>query len=130
MAELLKAGAPIGHITLSSDAGGSLPEFDEEGRLTRLEIGRCESLLLELRDMVEKEGVSLSDALRTVTANPASILRLNGKGRVVEGGDADLVLFDRDLRIRHVLALGQFMVRDGETIRFGAFEHCATGVKS
>ena len=36
VAALLDAGVPLKNITMSSDANGSLPKFDGEGKLLRL----------------------------------------------------------------------------------------------
>jgi beta-aspartyl-dipeptidase (metallo-type) len=56
-----------------------------------------------------------------VTSNVAAILKLSGKGRVAAGMDADLLLLDEEDRIRHLLANGRWLVRDGEVIQRGAF---------
>jgi beta-aspartyl-dipeptidase (metallo-type) len=52
----------------------------------------------------------------------ASLLRLKGKGRVVVGGDADLVVLDDEHRPRDVMAMGRFLVRDGVVVVPGRFE--------
>ena len=122
VAGLLEAGVPPAHITMTSDAGGSLPGFDEQGKLIRLEIGQSSSLLHEVRDLIFEEKLPLSDALRTVTANPAAILKLPHKGYIAEGKDADLVLLDEACQIRHVLANGSFMIRDAKVVKQGSFE--------
>jgi len=121
-AELLALGVPAEHITMSSDAGGSLPRFDEAGRLTSLSMGKPDTLLAELGDAVLKEGVSLETALAAVTANPARILGLAGKGHLVQKGDADLVVLDEDLRVRHVIARGRHLVADSEPLMLGRYE--------
>ena len=119
---LLDAGVPVGHITMSSDGCGSLPSFDDAGALIKLEVGDPASIFIEFVDAVEKEGLRLDQAVRVVSSNVADILKLPGKGRVVPGGDADLVVLDDGLRLRHVIARGQWMVRDGEALRKGTFE--------
>ena len=77
---MLEAGVDAGHITFTSDGQGSLPAFDAQGRLRRLEVGRVTSLFAEVRDAVLAEGVPLETALRVITSNPARILKLRGKG--------------------------------------------------
>jgi beta-aspartyl-dipeptidase (metallo-type) len=119
---LLDAGVPVGHITMSSDGCGSLPTFDAAGALARLEVGEPASILHELVDAVRQEGLPLEQALPTVTSNVADILGLPGKGRITAGGDADLAVVDEDLALRHVIAGGRWMVRDGEQLRKGTFE--------
>ena len=121
LAELLAAGVPLKHITMSSDAGGSLPRFDEQGKLTGVDIGHPSSLLATIRSAVE-EKVPFAAALQTVTLNPARILCLKGKGNLIPGNDADLVVIEEDFSLRHVIAAGKFMVRDGVLIHKGTFE--------
>jgi len=120
---MLDAGVPPGHITFTSDGQGSLPAFDEHGRLTRLEVGRVTSLFAAVREAVQAEGVPLDTALAVVTANPARILKLAGKGQLAPGADADVVLLDAaDLAIRGVIARGRWLMRDGEVLVRGTFE--------
>ena len=52
---LLEAGVPASHITFSSDSCGSLPGFDENGNLVKLEMGFPSSNLSELADCVLKD---------------------------------------------------------------------------
>lgn len=119
---LLEAGVPEEHITMTSDAFGSLPLFDAEGNLVRLEMGLLASLFHEMRDIVQREKLSLTTALRTVTSNPAKVLKLGNKGRIVVGADADICLMDSQLNLRSVMALGQWMMRDGKLLRKGTYE--------
>lgn len=122
IAELLRAGVPLEHITLSSDGCGSLPDFDERGNLVRLATGQPRSIMTELFDTVRQEGLPLERALKVVTSNVADVYKLRRKGRVAAGMDADVVLLDADDQIRHVVARGSLMVRDGAKLRKGTFE--------
>ena len=107
----LDAGVPAEHVTFSSDGQGSLPVFDSQGKFLHLGVGKVSSIYREMRDAVLTDGVSLTDALRTVTSNPASLLKFSHKGRIAENADADLVLSDSDtLEIHTVLAKGELMV--------------------
>jgi beta-aspartyl-dipeptidase (metallo-type) len=120
--ELLQAGVPLSHITMSSDGCGSLPQFDENGNLVKMETGALTSLFDELKDAVVKEKLALESALPTVTSNVADILKLSAKGRIALDKDADLVLMDSDFRIVHVFAMGCCMLRDGQLMRKGYYE--------
>jgi beta-aspartyl-dipeptidase (metallo-type) len=120
---MLDAGVPPSSITFTSDGQGSLPAFDAAGRLTRLEVGRVTSLFAAAREAVQLAGVPLEVALGVITANPARILKLAGKGSLVAGADADVVLLDAaDLTIRGVIARGRWLMRDGEILVRGTFE--------
>jgi beta-aspartyl-dipeptidase (metallo-type) len=114
--ELLRAGVPVEHITVSSDGCGSLPEFDESGNLVRFAVGQPKAILSELVDTVREGRVPLEQALKVMTSNVADILKLRRKGRVAVGMDADLVLLDGDLQIRHLIARGRVLVRDGARV--------------
>jgi beta-aspartyl-dipeptidase (metallo-type) len=120
---MLDAGVNPAQITFTSDGQGSLPDFDAQGRLRRLEIGRVTSLVGEIRDAVRDEGVPLATALAVATANPARILKLTAKGRVAEGADADVLLLDpATLDVRGVVAKGRWLMKDGVHLARGTFE--------
>ncbi len=104
--QLIDAGVPLAQITMSSDAGGSLPSFDESGRVERLEVGSPDRLLAEVADLIA-EGFPPGDALAPVTANPAARLGLLRKGRIEVGRDADFLLLDRDYRLARSFAGGR-----------------------
>jgi beta-aspartyl-dipeptidase (metallo-type) len=119
--ELLDAGVPLEHITISSDGCGSLPTFDEKGNLLKLISGKPKAIFSELVDAVHREKLPLETALRTVTANVAAILRLSGKGGVRVHMDADLLLLDEKDGIRHLLARGRWLIKDGAVLHSGTF---------
>jgi beta-aspartyl-dipeptidase (metallo-type) len=118
---LVKAGVPLEHITMSSDGCGSLPQFDDKGRLIKLDSGEPKSIFIELIDMVEKEKFPLEKALKVVTANVADILGLTDKGRITVGKDADVVLLDKENRIYHMAANGNLVVKDARRVKVGYF---------
>lgn len=111
--EALAAGVPVTQITFSSDANASLPRFDSDGNFAGLGVGRISSLLDEVRDAVLVEGVALADALQVITANPARALKLNQKGELAPGKDADIVLLAAGLRVQSVWARGRRLVANG-----------------
>jgi len=118
----LEAGVSIEQISLSSDSNGSMPIFDEKGRVARLGVGDIQGLFDEWRDLV-KEGLSMVDALMLVTSNPAHRVGIFGrKGSLEEGKDADLLILDQDLKIESVMAKGRMMIHQGEVMVKGTFE--------
>ena len=120
---MLEAGVDPGHITFTSDGQGSLPDWDRNGRLQEISVGRVTSLFPAVRQAVQQEGIALETALRVITANPARILKLKAKGRLAPGLDADLVLLDsRDLEVRTVIAKGQPLMKAGKLLAKGMFE--------
>ena len=104
---LLESGVPIEHITFTSDACGSLPGFDPvTGKLVKIEMGYPDSVLREIKEAVLEDGIPLETAIRVATINPATILKLPGKGSIREGYDADILLMDKDFNIKYLMANG------------------------
>ena len=119
----LGQGVKISQITLTSDGQASLPDFDSNGELRGLGVGTCASLYESFRDAVIEDGVSLENALRTVTENPANILKLGQKGKIEEGRDADVLILEQNsLQIDTVMAKGKVMVEKGRAVVKGTFE--------
>ena len=112
-------------LTFSSDAGGSLPIWNEDrSRIIGMGIGTPASLNLELKRLVKDHGMDLSKALLPLTLTPAKAIGLeHTKGCIAEGAHADLVLLDKDsLDIRDVLAKGRVMMADNCLEKKGYFE--------
>ncbi len=107
---LLESGVPIEHITFTSDACGSLPGFDPvTGKLVKIEMGYPDSVLREIIEAVTEEGISLETALKVATSNPATILKLNGKGFIREGYDADILVLGDNWKIKYLMANGRMV---------------------
>ncbi|PMC35423.1 beta-aspartyl-peptidase [Bacillus sp. UMB0899] len=119
---MLEAGVSIDQITFTSDGQASLPDFNEEGELIGLKVGKVDTLFQAVKEAVQKENIPLEIALNVITSNPANILKLYQKGELTPGKDADVVLLDADLTIKSVWAKGRHMVEDGVALVKGTFE--------
>ena len=117
----LASGAPADRVTVSSDAGGCLPCFDADGRVTHMDVGSSGALLATLREALSR-GLTLEAALPAFTANPAKLLRLKHKGRLAAGSDADLVVLDESHQADTVVVRGEIHVMDRTCVRRGTFE--------
>jgi beta-aspartyl-dipeptidase (metallo-type) len=92
-------GGDVRQLTVSSDASKSSPHTLSE----------------QLRASVREHGFRLEDVLPHATANTARALRLDNKGRIEEGKDADLLVLRRgSLEIVEVVARGRRVVKGGE----------------
>jgi beta-aspartyl-dipeptidase (metallo-type) len=117
----LDAGLPADRVTVSSDGGGCLPVFDAEGRVASMDVGSPSALADTLRALL-RTGQPLERVLPAFTANPAQLLRLDRKGRLVADADADLVVLDEDGSVAEVMARGRWHVRAGAPVVRGTFE--------
>lgn len=118
LAQLLVEGLPASRISMSSDAQGSLPHFDTQGRLLQMAAAPVSSLHASVCSAVLEHGVPLREALAVVTASPAAIWGLERKGRLRPGCDADVLLLDPDsLGLRATIASGLVHRRQGEAGR-------------
>ena len=120
---LLDRGISSDRFTISSDGQGSMPVFNAQGEYQGIGIGKASCLLKEVQECVQKEGIPLETAIKGITCNPASILKLDRKGRIKEGFDADICLLEEGtLKLNTVIAKGEVMVKDGKQKVFGTFE--------
>lgn len=117
----LDAGLPPERLTVSSDAGGCLPQFDEDGRVRHMDVGAPGALAATLQELLAR-GLPLDKVLQFFTINVARLLRLPGKGALAAGADADLVVLDDAGRVTDVMARGRWHVRDRTATVRGTFE--------
>lgn len=117
----LESGAPTDRITISSDGGGCLPVFNEQGEITEMDIGQAASLPLTLKNLLAA-GAALEQVLPAFTANVANILRLHDRGRIKTGNVADVVVLDDNDDIHDVMIAGIWHVKGGRQQIFGQFE--------
>lgn len=109
-------GMPWEMITMSSDAGGSIPVWNEKKEMVGMDIGRPDTLLRVVRCLRDSHGVALEHALGLITAAPARALGLPGKGCLQPGAAADIVLTDNNMQIQAVYAMGRLLWRNETSI--------------
>lgn len=115
------AAYPMDKLTISSDGGGCLPHFDHQGELLHMDFGRNVALSETLKELLD-EGINATTVLPAFTSNVAELLRLNNKGRIAVGYDADLIILDEENKIQDVMAMGQWHQKNHQTLIFGGFE--------
>ena len=121
--QCLDAGVSSDLVTFSSDGHGSQPIFDENMNYTGMEVAALDTPYLEVVSCVRELGIPFEIALKTITSNPARILKLKGKGRIEAGYDADLCLIHKDsLELTGVIADGMILMKDKEILVKGTFE--------
>lgn len=119
---LSRDGVTVDHVTLSSDAYGSQPRFNESGECIGLTYASPKYLHKTIQSLVRR-GLPLEQALRLLTSTPAVLLGQEGKkGCVAEGADADLLILSDGLEIDSLIARGQRALWQGELLMKGRFE--------
>jgi beta-aspartyl-dipeptidase (metallo-type) len=117
----LDSGAPTANVTISSDGGGCLPEFNAQGEMTKMDIGSPRCLGETLKRLLDR-GLDLATVLPAFTSNVARLLRLEDKGTVGLGCAADFIVLNEAHEISDVMLGGVWHVRNGEQKLFGQFE--------
>ena len=62
-----------------------------------------------VRVAVKEADIPLPDAVKMITAVPAKIMGLSHKGSISKGMDADFVVFDENIEIKNVFAMGELI---------------------
>ena len=121
--QALDAGVPLERLTLSSDGNGSMPKFNENNELIGLTAAAPRYLYEEMLSIVKAGVLPFDKALQLITCNVADALKLEDKGRIAVGKDADLIVWNDDLTLNKVFARGRLMVDEGQAIVKGTFEN-------
>ncbi|MHA1984204.1 MAG: amidohydrolase family protein [Candidatus Hodarchaeales archaeon] len=99
----------ISHVSISSDAYGSFPKFDKDGKVIEYGFGKPSSLLEILKKLVVNKKLSLEDVLPMFTANSAKRLGLGNKGNILMNNDADLLVLSKEFELEYVICNGKLM---------------------
>lgn len=108
-----EGGEMASRVTVSTDGGGCLPTFDAEGRVAHMDVGEPAALAQTLKTLLES-GRDLEQVLPAFTSNPAALLRFGNKGRLRQGGAADLVVLDDQHNVCDVMIRGVWHLREGQ----------------
>ncbi len=85
----------LNNITMTSDACGSLPSFDELGNLIGIEKGTSSVLLDELRTIMKNGVIPFETAILPITKNAADAFGITtGSGTITVDKKANLLLLD------------------------------------
>jgi beta-aspartyl-dipeptidase (metallo-type) len=121
IAGLKGMGLPLTRLIASSDSNGSMPVFDEAGRLVRLAIATERDLFRKFVEVVRRELLPVETAVRVFSTNAADFYKLGKKGHIEAGRDADLIVLDKDLALSDVFARGRRMIAAGRLLARGTF---------
>jgi beta-aspartyl-dipeptidase (metallo-type) len=114
----------LDQVTVSSDANGSLPCFDENKKIVGMKMGEINTLTLEFQRLMSEGLLSAHEALKIFTSNPAARLgRIGEKGVIAPSASADIIVFEDEWKIDSVLSKGTIYVQNGELIKGGYYEN-------
>ncbi|MBE5701093.1 MAG: beta-aspartyl-peptidase [Sutterella sp.] len=116
----LEDGVAADKLTLSTDAHGSFPRFDDKGEMIGLDVCPINGAWPEFQKLVEKLG--FEKAIGFVSTNLAKGLNLAGKGQIKDGMDADLLLVNDACEITDMFARGRSMMRASTVVAKGMYE--------
>lgn len=115
-------GVTTENVTMSSDAFGSQPKFNDKGECIGLTYASPKYLHRTIKLLVEK-GMALEEAIKLLTSTPAKLLAKEGvKGCVAVGADADLLVLDENLDIDSLFAKGKTAMWQKQLLMKGRFE--------
>jgi beta-aspartyl-dipeptidase (metallo-type) len=123
-AKISRRGVWVDMDTEQDGLGGHVRSFlDQGGRHDRLSISSDADgnapwrIWQQLTAAVRDDGFSLEEMLPLATAHPAEALKLEGKGRLEPGRDADVLVVRREsLEIVDVIAKGRVLFRRGKLV--------------
>jgi len=111
--ELLKNGADMNKVTISSDGNGSISGAGN------IRVGRISMLLDDVRASILEKKLPVELVLKTVTSNVAGVLKLYpSKGALKAWSDGDiLILNQKDYSVDKLFIKGNLVVDNGVQVK-------------
>jgi len=103
-------------MTFSSDGNAGLEKLDENGKMIGFRRAPIDQNFGQVVELVKNSEVSISDAFKIITTNPAKNLGLKNKGHIKVGYDADFCCLTKDLELSDVFAKGKQMMKNFKVI--------------
>jgi len=108
-------------VVVEDDVAGEFEVPEEEGNyvaklLTRDAFaGSAATMDKCVKNMVKLVGLSIQDAVKMATINPAKLIGVEDKkGSLVKGKDADIVIFDENINIIMTIVGGKIVYKKGK----------------
>ena len=115
--KIKEEGVCMDQVTLSSDGQGSWSKYDARGNLLQIGVSDVDTIYKQIVYLVKQKNWSMEDTLALGCRNVAKALELYPqKGVIQKGGDADLLLWDKDLNLDTVIAQGNILMKNGKLL--------------
>ncbi|MCA1762449.1 MAG: beta-aspartyl-peptidase [Flavobacteriales bacterium] len=112
--EAINEGVSIDKITFSSDGNAGLEKRDASGKVIGLRRAPVDQNYAEVVALIREGSLSVSDAIKPITLNPAINLGLKQKGRIAVGADADFCFVDpSNFELTDVIGRGEVLKKNG-----------------
>ena len=118
----LEKGVSIDNITFSSDGNAGMAKKDENGNIEYLYKAPIDLNLKQVILLIQEGGMTISEAFKLITTNPAKNLSLHHKGKIALNYDADICFFDKDFTLTDVFARGKHRMIDNKIINGNYFQ--------
>lgn len=104
--------AGLANGTYIDELGRGIVKDDEKAHIPGWTLaGSISPLNRNVRNMIQRVGVSLPEAIRMASLNPAQLLGFGErKGSLEVGKDADLIVIDDDINVCAVMRKGKWMI--------------------
>lgn len=117
----LEMDIDMSRLTISSDGFGSWSNYDENGNLIEMGYTPIDVIYKTMMTLINK-GYDEELIISLVSTNVANSLKLDHKGQIKEGYDADLLIIDNDDNIDSVLMMGEYMKKNKKNLKKGNYE--------
>lgn len=116
---LMDEGVSMDRVTVSSDGNGSVTGAGSGG-----ETGKVSQLFNDIRAAILEKNVPIAAAIKTVTSNVASVLKMYpAKGCLAPGSDADILIINKeDFTLDKLMVKGVILADNGKPLVKGRFE--------
>lgn len=119
IAYLKTKGVNPKQITISTDGNGVNTIWGVE----YIERFPMNLIHRDLKDLIQRIGIEIDEAVSYITSNVADALGLNNKGRIAVGNDADVVVMNhKKLDIETVISKGKLVVEQRERVNKGRLD--------
>ena len=101
-------------VTIANSLGvNSITVKDGDAKVTGTDIRAGSTLTMDraLRNLIKITGKNIENIIPLLTENPASLLGLDNKGKILKGYDGDLVILNRDLEVVYTLVAGKIQYK-------------------
>jgi beta-aspartyl-dipeptidase (metallo-type) len=119
----INKGVPLENMTFSSDGNAGMGRTDASGEVVEFFKAPVDLNLKQVVKLIKKGRLPIDDAFKLVTSGPAKNLSLVNKGNIAVGKDADLCFFDNGINLIDVMAMGNWMMKDGSIVKKGSFDN-------